>query len=94
MSQPTLKVRILSPQLLIFEGKANSVSSKNFAGNFDILPEHANFLTMVDNAPIVVRTPDGEKKEFKVPFAIIYTHSNMVNIYTYTPPNIKDTLKH
>lgn len=85
-----LTVRILSPKELIYQGEANSVSSKNLAGKFDILPYHANMVTFVENQNIVIRTvdeggpsPSGNKKQaFKFPFAIIYNHNNRVDIYT------------
>ncbi len=82
-----LHVRIISPQQLILDTDASSVSSKNVQGNFDILPQHANFITLVENAPIVVR-PDKEHKPFvfKFPLAIILTRENKVDIYTYIQP--------
>lgn len=50
-----LNVKILSPTQTIFEGEAYSVSSTNSAGKFDILPFHANFITLVQKQPIFLR---------------------------------------
>jgi len=87
MPNPTLHVRIISPQQLILDTEANSVSSKNPRGNFDILPQHANFITIVDNAPITIRPAGGQKSLiFKFPLAIILTRENKVDIYTYIQP--------
>lgn len=101
MPNPNLHVRIISPQQLILETDAQSVSSKNTQGNFDILPQHANFITLVENSPIVVRISKpaspakpaslgerGEQKPltFKFPLAIILTRENRVDIYTYIQP--------
>lgn len=80
---PTLHVRILSPQQTFFEGEILSVSSKNTQGAFDILPEHANFITVIENSPIVVRTQGQKPLTFLFPIAIIYTTENKVNIYTH-----------
>lgn len=83
MANPTLHVRIISPREFILDTDADSVSSKNLQGNFDILPQHANFITLVENSPIVVR-PVGQKPlSFKFPLAIILTRENKVDIYTY-----------
>ncbi|HBQ50565.1 hypothetical protein A3B42_03765 [Candidatus Daviesbacteria bacterium RIFCSPLOWO2_01_FULL_38_10] len=82
----TLHTRIVSPQQILFEGEANSVSSKNMQGAFDILPQHANFITTVENSPIIVRTQGQKPQAFKFPIAIIYTTRNTVNIYTYIQP--------
>ncbi len=86
MSNPTLHVRIISPQQLILDTEAASVSSKNPQGNFDILPQHANFITLVENSPIVVRIPKQKPVIFKFPLAIIINTENKVNIYTYIQP--------
>jgi len=82
-SNPTLHVRIISPQQLILDTEAQSVSSKNSQGPFDVLPQHANFITVVENQPIVVRIPRQKPLIFKFPIAIIYVTENKVNIYTY-----------
>lgn len=62
----SLTVKILSPTQTIFDGEAFSISSVNSLGKFDILPFHANFITLVQKAPIVLRVRKkdaGEKAE-------------------------------
>ena len=83
MTTKTLHVRIISPQQVILDTEADSVSSKNLKGPFDILPMHASFITMVENVPIVVRIGKQKPLTFKFPMAIILTSENNVNIYTY-----------
>lgn len=79
----SLHVRILSPGQTLFEGEGTAVSSKNMQGAFDILPEHANFITIIENFPIVIRTQGQKPQSFEFPIAIIYAHQNNVDIYTY-----------
>ncbi len=86
MPNPTLHVRIISPQELILETDAESISSKNLEGNFDILPQHANFITMVEKNPIIVRVKKQKDQKFDFPMAIIMTSNNKVDIYTYVQP--------
>lgn len=81
MKPDSLYVRILSPKEDIFAGPANSVSSTNSKGPFDILPQHANFITFVQN-PILVRKTGNEVLTFNFPLAIIHVKDNKVNIYT------------
>lgn len=78
-----LHVRIVSPLRLILDTEAEAVSSKNQSGGFDILAEHANFITLVENFPIIIRLKDQKRLVFKFPLAIILTVDNKVNIYTY-----------
>ena len=89
MNNPTLHIRIISPQQLILDTTAESVSSKNPDGNFDILPQHANFLTVIDKQPITVRIKDQKPLVFNFPLAIIFASDNTVNIYTYIQPNLE-----
>lgn len=90
MANFTLRVRILSPQKLLLDMEASSVSSKNLQGPFDILPMHANFITVVEDQQIVVRIPKQKPLTFKFPIAIIYNNNNRVNIYTYIQPQVQD----
>lgn len=85
--QPTppsniLQVKIVSPKAIVFEGQADSVSSQNSMGKFDVLPQHANFITLVQQVPIIVRKKGEEDKTFQFTMAIVYNTSNRVHIYT------------
>ena len=86
MDKQTLHVRIISPQQLILETEALSVSSINAQGPFDILPLHANFLTVIEDTPIIIRPPKQKPLEFTFPLSIIRVTENKVNIYTYIQP--------
>lgn len=77
----TLKVRIVSPKEDLFEGEVVSVSSVNSVGPFDVLYQHAKFITLVEKHPVVLRLPDGQKREFNFDLAIVHAHDNKVDIY-------------
>lgn len=77
-----IKVRIISSQKTIYEGSVVSISSKNQEGKFDILPQHANFITLVRNSPIILKLQDNKTTNFQFPLAIIYFSNNQASIYT------------
>lgn len=77
-----LNVRIVSPKKDLFQSQALSVSSQNSAGKFDILLQHANFITVIQGAPILIRTTNGQIVTFNFPLAIIHTQKDQVTIYT------------
>ncbi len=77
-----LQVKIKTPGGPVWEGGANSISSENSEGAFDILPGHANFLTLINNKPITICSPD-KKQEFKFDRAVIYVTKDVVSIYTH-----------
>ncbi|OGE14325.1 hypothetical protein A3F00_02000 [Candidatus Daviesbacteria bacterium RIFCSPHIGHO2_12_FULL_37_11] len=82
MAEETLKLRIVTPRAVVFEGKALSISSTNSKGKFDILPKHANFITIVEQKPIIIRVEGRKRLTFNFPVAIISNVRNQVNIYT------------
>lgn len=76
-----LNVKIHTPSGILFSGEALSVSSANSVGAFDILPEHANFITIVENQPTIIRD-NKQGHTFNFSLAIIHTLNNNVDIYT------------
>ena len=62
-NQKTLEVELFWPPVSDkekFEGKAKAISSENKVGEFDILPEHANFISLIFNT-LTIHTQEGEK---------------------------------
>lgn len=80
-----LTVKIITPNQTLFNELALSVSSINSKGKFDILPSHANFITLIQNSPIVITKQNKQKQTFNFPLAIIYVTRDKVNIYTDIP---------
>ncbi len=87
----TLEVVILSPNKVIFRSKALAVSSTSSLGPFDILPQHANLIALVQNVPIKILLEDKKRVEYLFPMAIVYNIKNLVKIYTdiLAQPDIK-----
>lgn len=81
MDTTPLKVRIHSPNNVIWEGEVEWLSSNNSQGPFDILPLHSNFITIIENQPIRMKTAEGIKEHI-FPSAILYTYRNTIRIYT------------
>lgn len=76
-----LTVKVQTPQEVLFEGKALAVSSKNSQGKFDILAQHANFITLIEKNSIILLTENRKQIKFEVSQAIIYNLQNQVVIY-------------
>lgn len=76
----TLSVTVVSPEGAIFQGKAVAVSSWNDKGKFDILPQHANFITLIrEKAILRLDSSKGKEVEFKQ--GILYCNNNQVEIF-------------
>ncbi len=63
-----------------FQGKALSVSSKNKLGKFDILPYHANFITLIFDF-LIVRTSDRKEIEFRFKRGVLEVYENKVKVF-------------
>ncbi len=63
-----------------FEGKAVSVSSQNQLGDFDILPQHTNFITLIYNYLTIV-TPKKEIIKYNFKRGVLRVRKNKVEIF-------------
>lgn len=80
-----LDIEIRSKRGLIFAGKADAISSKNETGQFDILPLHANFITLVNETIVIHKRAFGGtdmiRDEFPVERGVIRVSENKVKIF-------------
>ncbi len=63
----------------VWEGEADSVSSTNHAGNFDILPEHAHYVGLIQEY-LVVRA-GGTEKRWEIERGILTVREGVVEVY-------------
>lgn len=77
---PQFDLTIKSREGIIFSGKVESVTSYNKKGKFDILPTHANFISLIFDK-ITVRTSSGETKEIAIKNALLRVRQDVVEVY-------------
>jgi F0F1-type ATP synthase epsilon subunit len=75
-----LKVVARSPFEVYFEGEARVVSAKNAIGQFDILPGHADFFSLLNPGEVLVET-DGEPVTFTITNGIVAVRSDEVKLF-------------
>ncbi len=88
--QNTLNITIISPEETLYKGKAEAVSCHNPKGSFDVLYEHTNFMSMIDQK-IVVIEPNGNSREFPIEQALIQVKNNDVTILVNIQISKKDS---
>ena len=76
----SLNVSIRSRQGLVFEGQVQTVSSYNRIGLFDVLPRHANFVSMIKDKVILVK-PDKKRLEITLDTGVMMVQENNVQIF-------------
>lgn len=77
----TLTVKILSPNQTYFDGPAISLTATNNIGQFDILPQHHNFISLLTTGQIVVKLPSGDSKSLTVSGGLLRIKSNVVTVF-------------
>lgn len=83
--EPVLTVRIISPTKTHYAGKAVSVSATNKVGPFDILADHANFFSILDECQVVVNTST-QNFTFPITQGIIKVANNAVTLFADIEP--------
>lgn len=75
-----LTVSVRTREKVLFEGTASTVTSFNLRGRFDILPYHANFITLISKY-VIIDTEKETERQFDIDKGILYAMSNKVSIY-------------
>lgn len=78
--QETIDVKVYSPFKVFFDGEALSVSAENGTGPFDVLPEHHNFLTLLNPCELVIRTTRQEQK-IHIERGVMHVKKNKVLVF-------------
>lgn len=79
-NRDVLDVEIRSPDKTLYKGPAVAITSRNEVGPFDVLPEHENFISII-NGKITVWVKKGEKKEIENTSAIMKAKSNKIQVF-------------
>ena len=56
-----MKLRIITPSELLFEGEVESVTLPGTAGSFSVLNNHAPIISSLESGKVVVRTQEGSQ---------------------------------
>ncbi len=80
ISNTSISVIVRKKDGVIFNGNAESVSSTNDKGNFDILPMHTNFVAIIKNT-LIIRPPQKTPVTLSVPRGIIHVKQNAVEVF-------------
>lgn len=75
-----MHLRVLTRGELLYEGDVLSLSSLNEMGKFDVLKQHANFISMVKDY-LVIREPNGGAHELKIGQGILRVNQDRANVY-------------
>ena len=75
-----LKLKIVSPEKVEFDGEVVSVTVPGTMGMFEILENHAPIISSLEKGTVVRETPDGTKTEIHVSGGFVEVHKNQVSV--------------
>ena len=77
----TLQVSVISPEQVLFEGAASSVTAPAFDGELGILPMHAPMMTLLGTGTLQVQSSDGLKR-FRIAGGFLQVVDDTVRVVT------------
>ncbi len=77
----SLQVSVISPEQVLYEGAASSVTAPAFDGEMGILPLHAPLMTLLGKGTLKVASLEGERR-FRVAGGFLQVVDNTVRIVT------------
>ena len=76
----SIHVIVRNRRKILFNGDVKAITSRNDSGLFDILPEHANFISVIKEK-IILHQSDGEKYEIELANGIVKVKDSAVHCY-------------
>lgn len=78
--KPVMSIKVYSPFRIYYNEPAYSLSAENATGPFDILPEHHNFISLLNACEIQVHAPSGDKR-IRISGGLLHVRRNNVSIF-------------
>ena len=81
MENNKFKLKIVSREGLVFEGEVSSITSYNEKGKFDVLAQHANFISLIKKGLSIKEIESSQEREISFDNALIRVKENFVEVY-------------
>lgn len=74
-----MKVRIITPEKVLFEGESESVTFPGINGSFDVLPHHAPLITALQKG-IIRYLVNGKEYEQPIDSGFVKVENDMLTV--------------
>lgn len=74
-------LKIYSAYENYYEGLASSLSAENDTGPFDILPQHHNFMTLVNEGEVIIRVEGEDDRRLHIARGVLHVRKNKVTLF-------------
>ncbi len=78
-SSEIINISVLSPEETLYSGQAKALTCHNEDGDFDVLPLHTNFISLIDEY-VIIHMLNGERKKITIAKALMKAIENNITI--------------
>lgn len=75
-----LRLKIISPESIVFDGNVEQVTVPGTQGEFEILPNHAPIISSLDAGKMSYKQEGQEKTELAIQGGFVEVQKNTVNV--------------
>ncbi|MGI8420476.1 MAG: hypothetical protein ACR2LN_07610 [Candidatus Levyibacteriota bacterium] len=79
-SATSFRVTVRDRKRVILDKEAKAMTAHNETGTFDVLPQHANFISLI-NQSLTVHTTDGKKVTIPINNGVLKVKENGIHCY-------------
>ena len=83
-----LQLTVRQKTRILFQGPVQALTSVNVRGKFDVLPEHANFISIITDYVVILK-PDGSNLHIPLSRGVLKVDGNNVSVYLGVSPDVK-----
>lgn len=75
-----LKLKIVSPEKVFFEGEIESIVVPGTLGRFEVLVGHAPIISSLEKGSVEYTTTDGEKTQFDILGGFVEVQKDVISL--------------
>jgi F0F1-type ATP synthase epsilon subunit len=79
MTQTPIHLILLAPEKTLYSGDVQAITCHNYQGEFDILPFHSNFVSLIDSH-VILHTAGGKVQKIEIGKALLKASENSITI--------------
>jgi hypothetical protein len=76
-----MNVKVYSPSRVYYSGLAFSVTATNDTGEFDILPKHHPFISLLNACDVIVRTPSEGNRTISISGGMVHVKADQIIVF-------------
>jgi F0F1-type ATP synthase epsilon subunit len=77
----SMRVKIYAPFKVYFDADAVSMTAVNRVGPFDILPQHHNFISLLEPSEVIVRQEGKDDFKMRINQGLMHVKADQVRVF-------------